>query len=207
MTEWVSAFKHSAGFSWKQWPYTGIWLKRILLYVGEMKHVSDSSLTLVWLEKQTELFTSLHNGCRPVWFSGGGNVNFQWSRITDFLSMNSPKPSSKAAFTSNHNISRMPFWKCVPKDFSCLGKWIRSVRKGILYLLMTVLHCFNIVQSSVADEFLSSSTVKFYLMFMNYGKRSYKILIRSERKGKRKLSFLNNYSLNSWTTSCSTAAN
>lgn len=174
------------------WNETCLWFK------------SDSCVAR---EADTELFTSLHNGCRPVWFSGGGNVNFQWSRITDFLSMNSPKPSSKAAFTSNHNISRMPFWKCVPKDFSCLGKWIRSVRKGILYLLMTVLHCFNVVQSSVADEFLSSSTVKFYLMFMNYGKRSYKILIRSERKGKRKLSFLNNYSLNSWTTSCSTAAN
>lgn len=174
------------------WNETCLWFK------------SDSCVAR---EADTELFTSLHNGCRPVWFSGGGNVNFQWSRITDFLSMNSPKPSSKAAFTSNHNISRMPFWKCVPKDFSCLGKWIRSVRKGILYLLMTVLHCFNVVHSSVADEFLSSSTVKFYLMFMNYGKRSYKILIRSERKGKRKLSFLNNYSLNSWTTSCSTAAN
>lgn len=70
-----------------------------------MNHVCDLSLTVVWVrEAEAVLCGNRHKGCRPMWFSGGGNVNFQQSRITDFLSMNSPKPSSKAALTSNHNI-------------------------------------------------------------------------------------------------------
>ncbi len=80
----------------------------------------------LWWVCQEGIYDGSDSNCGEG--GGGGSVSLQQSSNTDFLSMNSLQPSSKARFVSNHNMTRAAFPLTASLVIlAAFWQWIQSI--------------------------------------------------------------------------------